>query len=385
MSNFHTLKKLVFIFLLTTVFADEKFLIRQTPTISAPNFVLMDADTGLILAERCAHCKVPPASITKLIPLYILSEALHKGNVKKEDLVTVSQKAAKAPGSRMFVNPSSKVSIENLMNGMIVSSGNDATFAISEYLGGNEQSFVQMMNELAEKFQMKDTHFANSTGLPDKEQFSSAYDLAHLTRRLIQDFPEFYPKYSQKYFSFNKIKQHNRNALLWADDRIDGVKTGFTNDAGYCLVSSAKQNDLRLIAVILGSKTEKSRKIDSLNLLNYGFRFFKVKEVESKALSTAHVWYGRKPVEIGLKDNINVITPRFNDEEIKIKLEVKSSLKAPIHKGDTLGKMTFMYRNQIINQKELVALNEVKEKFILFRFFDNLQIGWHNLLHKDKI
>ena len=265
------------------------------------------------------------------MPLFILSEELDKGNISQDDMVPISIEASKASGSKMFINPGSKVAIDELMDGMIVSSGNDATFAVAEYLGGNESAFVTMMNDMAKKIGLENTHFENSTGLPNKNQHSTALDMAHLAQHIINDHPKYYPKYSQKTFSYNKITQKNRNPLLWADDRIDGMKTGFTNEAGYCLVSSAKQNDLRLIAVVMGAKNEKIRKSDSLNLMNYGFRFYKLKHISPKTITTSKVWYGSKNVDIGLNKHISIIVPRFNDEEIKATASIKQWLLSLHH------------------------------------------------------
>ncbi len=379
------LKFTVAICLFSLSWADqEKYIIRQTPSISSPTFILMDADTGLVLAERCADCKVQPASITKLMPLYILSDALQKKKINSNDLVPISKAAASLKGSRMFVNPGSNVSVNELMNGIIVSSGNDATFAISEYLGGNESSFIEIMNDTANKLGMTNTHFSTSTGLPNDDQYSTARDLATLSRELVTKFPEYYPKYSQKTFEFNKIKQNNRNHLLWADDRVDGMKTGYTDKAGYCLVSSAKYKDMRLISVVLGAKTELARKHDSLNLLNYGFRFYKTKHMDSKLIKKVPVWYGSSYAKVGLAESVNVVVPRFNDEDVKVGVKINSPLFSPINKGAPIGKLILTYNSTVLSEYPLVALDDVKNKFYPLQIFDYFSLHWHNLWGSNK-
>src|SRR3990167_2969440 len=243
------------------------------PTINANAYILIDVHSGKIIAEKNKSQKLPPASLTKMMAVYVVSNALSNQQINLTDSIRISRDAWQTSGSRMFIKEGQQVTIEELMKGIIVDSGNDACVAVAEHLGGSESGFAEIMNHHAKNLNMLDSNFTDSTGLPDPNHYTTAYDLAILGRLLINDFPQYYHYYKQKWFTYNNIKQPNRNRLLWRDNHVDGVKTGHTDEAGFCLVSSAKQNDMRFLAVLLGSPSDSIRADDSERLLNYGFRF----------------------------------------------------------------------------------------------------------------
>ena len=284
----------------------QPLLVATPPTINAKAYVLMDANSGQILAQKNMDQKQPPASLTKMMTLYVISHALQNGTIKLDDQVPVSEKAWRMSGSKMFIKVGTTVSVEDLIQGIIVDSGNDACVALAEYIGGSEQGFADMMNAETKALGMQNTHFLNSTGLPEGENFqtdhySTAHDLAILGYALIRDFPEYYPWYKQKWFTYNKIKQPNRNRLLWRYPNADGLKTGHTDEAGFCLVSSAQSDNMRLIAVVLGAPTDEARATDSIHLLDYGFRFFTTHVIykANTPIANVRVWNGKKQNNAG--------------------------------------------------------------------------------------
>ena len=264
------------------------------PTIAASAYILKDFNTGKVLAESNADIKLAPASLTKIMTVYVIFNELANGHLHLNDNVTISEKAWKTAGSRMFVELGNQVKIEDLLKGVIIQSGNDASVALAEHVGGNEETFAEMMNQHALRLGMINTHFKNSDGLPGPDHYTTARDLALLTSALIKEFPEYYRWFSQKEFTFNKITQQNRNKLLSRDESVDGVKTGFTDDAGYCLVASALREDMRIISVVMGAKDANARANENQTLINYGFRFFESHQLyeAKKSLSEARVWKG---------------------------------------------------------------------------------------------
>ena len=265
-------------FLTFSVLAEESF-IPDPPSLNSTNYILMDSISGRILAEKGADERIEPASITKIMTGYVAVDQVDKGYVSLNDEVLISENCWRKEGSKMFIREGTKVLFSDLMKGMVIQSGNDASCAIAEHVAASEEGFVQLMNLYAREMGLKNTQFRNESGWPDPEHYSSARDLAILSSRLIQEFPDHYSLYKEKYFTFNDIKQRNRNSLLWQDDSIDGIKTGHTQSAGYCLVSSGIRNDTRLIAVTIRSSSEKSRLTDNRRLLDYGFRYFRTKNV----------------------------------------------------------------------------------------------------------
>jgi len=302
---------------------------------------------------------------------------LAKGNLKLDTMVTVSEKAWRTEGSRMFAQVGAQISVENLLKGMIVQSGNDASVALAEHVAGDETVFVQVMNQNAERLGMKNTHFKNSMGLPDPEHYTTARDLFILTSALIGEFPEYYKWHSIKEFLFNNIKQTNRNRLLWLDSTVDGVKTGHTDGAGYCLVTSALRDGMRLISVVLGTKSDKERAQANQTLLNYGFRFYETRALykANEKLSESRVWKGETPMaELGLLKDFYVTFPRGQYQSLKASMEVNNSAVAPVAQNDKLGSIKVELKDQIIGQADLVSLKPIPEGGFFRRALDSLQL-----------
>lgn len=361
--------------------ADGPLTIPAAPNINAKAYILIDVDSGKVIAEKNSEQKLPPASLTKLMTLYVISNSLSSEQLKLKDKVRVSKNAWKTGGSRMFIKESQQVSIEDLLKGIIVDSGNDACVAMAEYIGGTEAGFARIMNQHAQALGMKNSHFTDSTGLPNRELYSSATDLAILGRALIQTYPQYYHWYKQKWFTFNGIRQPNRNRLLWRDSHVDGMKTGHTNDAGYCLVSSAKKDNMRLLAVVLGSPSEAARADDSERLINYGFRFYATHQIfkANESITSLPLYKGQlNQVNVGLKYNQYITIPTGAYDKLKVSTNIPSSLIAPIKKGQQLGELIIELDGKAIAKKPLYALHDVKQGGLFARMKDSIKLAWHN-------
>ena len=351
----------------------EPLPVPKAPSIGAKAFILEDFDSGRIIADKDSNKPVEPASITKLMSAYAVFKELHSGNITLSDMVTISEKAWRTPGSRMFVEVGKQVSVEDLMQGMIVQSGNDATVALAEYVAGSEDSFAALMNRHAEALGLKDTHFVNSTGLPDPQHYMTARDIALLAAAIIREFPEYYKWYSQKKFTYNDITQYNRNKLLWRDESVDGMKTGHTDSAGYCLVTSAKKDDMRLISVVLGTDSEKARADASQALLNYGFRFYETHKLydAGQQLATARVWKGETDsVSLGLDSPLYATVPRGQYKALAASMTINNRIMAPVSKNEMLGSVQVQLGDAVIAGKNLVALQGVGEGSFWQRIVD---------------
>jgi D-alanyl-D-alanine carboxypeptidase (penicillin-binding protein 5/6) len=341
----------------------------QTPIPSAPDlgargYILMDNDSGKLLAAKNENERLDPASITKLMTAYVTFRALQSEQLSLDDQVLVSEKAWRTAGSRMFIEVGTRVSVEDLLQGMIVQSGNDASVALAEYLAGTEDAFVQLMNQYALELEMRDTQYMNVTGLPSKNHFTSAADIARLAKAIISEFPDYYRWYSQKEFTYNGIAQKNRNALLWRDPSVDGMKTGMTDAAGYCLVSSAQRDDMRLIAVVLGTKSSRARTNDSQALLNYGFRFFETRLLYEAGGSVAEtrVWKGEiENANLGLTSDLYVTIPRGSYDQLQAKIELPDHVIAPITRTTQIGRVRIDLDDETLAEANLVALNTINE------------------------
>lgn len=341
----------------------------QTPIPSAPDlgargYILMDNDSGKLLAAKNENERLDPASITKLMTAYVTFRALQSEQLSLDDQVLVSEKAWRTAGSRMFIEVGTRVSVEDLLQGMIVQSGNDASVALAEYLAGTEDAFVQLMNQYALELEMRDTQYMNVTGLPSKNHFTSAADIARLAKAIISEFPDYYRWYSQKEFTYNGIAQKNRNALLWRDPSVDGMKTGMTDAAGYCLVSSAQRDDMRLIAVVLGTKSSRARTNDSQALLNYGFRFFETRLLYEAGGSVAEtrVWKGEmENANLGLTSDLYVTIPRGSYDQLQAKIELPDQVIAPITRTTQIGRVRIDLDDETLAEANLVALNTINE------------------------
>jgi len=352
------------------------------PALSAKSYILIDVDSGKILAEKNSEEKLPPASLTKMMTLYVISNALHSDQIKLDSMVRVSRDAWKIGGSRMFVKEGQEVSIEDLLKGIIVDSGNDACVAMAEHLGGSEPGFAEIMNQQAQDLGMKDSHFTDSTGLPDEKLYTTAKDLAILGRSLINDFPQYYHWYKQKWFTFNGIRQPNRNRLLWRNGQVDGLKTGHTNEAGFCLVSSAKRENMRLLAVVMGEPSESVRADDSERLLNYGFRFFETHELykAGKTVTEVPVYKGQADkLNIGLLQDQSITIPNGQYQRLSVSSKAPDTLEAPIAKGDKVGELVVQFDDKVIETYPVYALEDVPAGGYFKRFSDSIRLtfkGW---------
>lgn len=355
-------------------------IIPAPPKLSATAYLLIDADTGRVIVEENSTTPLPPASLTKMMTSYIVSDEIHSGRLKETDLVTVSEDAwrrggTKSGSSTMFLNPRSQVKVIDLLRGVIIQSGNDASIALAQHISGSEESFADVMNQQAQLLGMKSTHFKNATGWPAEGHASTAYDLAILAKSLINDHPDHYSIYSEKYFKYNGINQPNRNKLLFTDKFVDGLKTGHTQEAGYGLVSSALKDDMRLISVVLGTRSEKQRASESQRLLAFGFRYYKTHALykATDALNTSRIWGGlSEEVKLGVKKDLVATIPRGSHKNLEAQTQVDNVIKAPVKKGQVLGKLVVSLEGETILEEELVALEAVDEAGFFARMWDSV-------------
>jgi D-alanyl-D-alanine carboxypeptidase (penicillin-binding protein 5/6) len=353
--------------------SNPNFVIPSPPDVAANAYILVDAATGMVLAEKNADVRVAPASLTKLMSLYVAFKELDKGKIKLTDTVLISETAWRTGGSRMFVQVGTNVSIDNLLQGIIVASGNDATVALAEHIGGTQDAFVQLMDAEAKNLGMANSNYTDATGLPDKNHYSTARDFSILSRALIRDFPQYYHYFSEKWFEYNGVRQPNRNSLLWGSLGVDGLKTGHTDDAGYCLIGSAKQNDMRLIAIVMGTKSEKARAAATQALLQYGFRFYKTQQVfdANQVATTARVYGGaNKFLKVGVLQVLAVTTPANATVKATSQINLQRKLSAPIMKGDIVGTVDLSVDGKLLTTANLVALEDDPKGNLWRRFID---------------
>ena len=339
-------------------------LVPQPPQLAASAYMLIDAVTGKVIVENNADEVLAPASLTKMMTAYMLAYEVASGNVSLEDQVRISEKAWRTTGSRMFIQEGTFVKLEDLMRGIIIQSGNDASVAVAEYLAGSEEAFADLMNQHALRLGMTQTHFVNSTGLPAEGHQTTARDLAILARAIIRDYPEDYLVYAEKEFTFNKIRQPNRNKLLWRDSTVDGLKTGYTSEAGYCLVASAKKDGQRLISVVLGASSTEGRAQESQKLLTYGMRFFETHTLYNaqESLTKARVWGGAEDyIELLIERQVAVTIPRGQAKYIKATMDINSGIEAPVFAGDVLGKLVITLDTDVVLERDLVAGKDMLE------------------------
>ena len=370
--------------LFTSFYLNAQNLLPRPPQINVTSYILVEPVTGKVLAEFNADDQIEPASMTKVMTGYIAADQLHRNLVRADDEVLISTKAWKMEGSRMFIEAGKRVSFEDLLKGVVIQSGNDASVAIAEYLGGTEEGFVDIMNAYAQSLGLNNTLFENSTGLPSSNHFSSARDLSIISANLINNFPEHYALYKEKSFTFNDIRQLNRNRLLWRDDSVDGIKTGHTESAGFCLISSAARGSMRLIAVVAGANSEDERFNASQRLLEYGFRFFVTQNLleSNEEVRSADVWGGKKDnVSLGLAKDLIVTVPRSELPGLKIEYTFNNNIEAPISKGDILGSLSVKSRDTVIANANLVALEEVEPKGFFGRLISKIIMWFLNLFN----
>lgn len=396
MSSFRSVFKLIFVFSLcikatifyaesslppsrtpTTPTINKPLITPSPPTLNAKAYILIDVNSGKIIAEKNSDEKLPPASLTKMMTLYVISNALRNEQIHLTDNVRISREAWKVGGSRMFVKEGQEVSIEDLLKGIIVDSGNDACFAMAEHLGGSEQGFAEIMNQQAHDLGMSNSHFTDSTGLPDEKLYTTAKDLAILGRSLINDFPQYYHWYKQKWFTYNGIKQPNRNRLLWRNSQVDGVKTGHTNEAGFCLVSSAKRENMRLLAVVMGSPSDSVRADDSERLLNYGFRFFETHQLykAQQSVTELPVYKGTlDKLTAGLLQDQFITIPAGQYQRLNISMNVAKALEAPIIKNQKVGELVVQFDDKVAETYPLYALEDVQSGGFYTRIKDSIKL-----------
>ena len=347
------------------------------PAIAAKAWLLYDLPSAQTITRANERERVEPASLTKLMTAYLAFSALKQKTLTPEQIVPVSERAQKAPGSRMFIEPNKPVKVEELLHGMITLSGNDACIALAEVIAGSEDVFVQMMNREAQRLGMKDTSFTNASGLPDPKHYSTAYDLSLLAAALIRDFPEYYPLYSLREYRYNNISQPNRNRLLWLDPNVDGMKTGYTENAGFCLIASAKRGTRRLLSVVLGASSDSGRAQESLKLLNYGFQFYDAVKLYEKgqAVSTLEVWKGtERRLKAGFLSDFYVSVPRGLADQLKADLVSMQPLVAPIGIGQKVGMVKVTLQNKLLGEYPVVALENVAIAGFFGRAWDSLRL-----------
>ena len=359
------------------------------PEIAAKAWILIDANTGTVLLESNADKQLPPASLAKMMTTYLVSNEIEEGRLKEETEVLISDNAwllggAKTDGSTMFLNPRSRVTVLDLMHGVIIQSGNDAAIALAEHVAGGEHAFADLMNQQAELLGMTNTQYMNSTGLPAEGMFTSARDLSKIARAIIRDHPKYYEIYSKKYFEHNNINQPNRNRLLWRDKSVDGLKTGRTQEAGYCLVSSAKRRDMRLIAVVLGATNDESRARESQRLLSYGFRYFDTQVVYSAGdiiKANAKLWYGEEEfLNLTIADDVVLTFPRGSEKILKAEVTLSDVIAAPIVTGQVLGNLQVSLNEALLVDVPLVAEKDIAESGLFARLFDWIILFFTELL-----
>jgi len=366
---------LFILFWFTVTCAHAEALMPSPPKLAAKSYVLMDFDSGQFIAENNPDERMDPASLTKIMTAYVIFNELKNNNIRIDDKVHISEKAWRMEGSRMFVEVDKEVPVEELLKGLVIQSGNDASVALAEHVAGSEEAFASLMNKHAKRLGMKNTHFVNATGLPDKEHYTTARDLALLAQALIRDFPEQYKLNSQKEYRYNGITQYNRNKLLWRDPSVDGVKTGHTNAAGYCLVASAKRDGMRLISVVMKTASEKARATESQKLLKYGFRFFSSHRLyeANKPLTRLPVWKGESSeLPLGLSKPLYITIPRGEYDNLKATMNVDETVVAPVAQGRKLGTVNVVLNGEPIAQQPLISLKAVAEGGLFTRLRDTV-------------
>jgi len=370
-------KVLSIVLLLSTFIVNAAVPVPAPPKLSSKSFLLIDVNSDAVLAQKKIDHSIEPASITKMMTAYVVYKELEAGRLSMDEQVTVSEKAWRMKGSKMFIEVGKKVSVKDLLRGLIIQSGNDASVALAEHIAGSEAVFADYMNQYAKALNMNGTNYVNSTGWPHRKHKTTARDISILAKALILEFPEHYKLYSEKSMTYHGIKQANRNRLLWRDKTVDGIKTGHTDSAGYCLVASAKRGEMRLISVVLGTRSNKARIDQSQKLLNYGFRFYESHALYAagKGLKNVRIWEGEEEnLTLGLMQDLNVTIPRGQYKKLEASMDIDQTIIAPVKKGQKMGQVHVKLNDDEIISMPLVALSSVakggllqraKDKFIL--------------------
>jgi len=355
--------------------------VPEAPELAAPSYLLVDFNSGKVLAEKNADQRLEPASLTKMMTAYVVFSELSSGHLKLDDMVTISERAWRAEGSRTFVQVGAKVPVEVLLKGLIIQSGNDASIALAEHIAGNEDTFAQLMNQYAKQLGMNSTNFVNATGLPHPNHYTTARDLAKLAIADIRNHPQFYPLHAVKEYTWNGIKQHNRNLLLWRDPTVDGIKTGHTSSAGYCLAASAERDGMRLVSILMGAKSENARAEQTQALLNYGFRFFETRKLyeAKKALAQPKVWKGSaSTLPVGLRQDLWLTIPRNQYDRLSASMVINPAIMAPVQDGAAMGKLIIKLDDELVHESPLVALSPVEEGGLWRRLVDSVLLRFQD-------
>ncbi len=367
----------IFILHSLTMTAVAATIVPSSPKIKAISYLVMDYYSGELVVNENVDEKVGPASLTKMMTVYVAASELREGNINIDDKVSVSERAWRMPGSRMFIEVNKKVSVEDLLKGIIIQSGNDASVALAEYIAGSEDVFAEVMNQHAHNLGMINTNFVNSTGLPHENHYTTARDMAILSIALIRDFPDIYALHAIKEFTFNGIRQQNRNRLLWRGEGIDGIKTGHTESAGYCLVASAKRGDMRLISVVMGSDGEEARAKATQSLLSFAFRYYETHKLynANETIATGRIWKGNKEsLELGIANDIYITIPRGAYKKLDATIELEPTIIAPVDKGEIQGKLKVSLDGKALINKPLIALQSVDEGGFFDRLKDDVRL-----------
>ncbi len=349
------------------------------PPVGAKAHILVDFHTGQVLSEQNADARLEPASLTKIMTAYVVSDALKSGKIRVTDQVVISERAWKMGGSQMFIEVGKQVSVEDLLKGMVIQSGNDASVALAEHVAGSEEAFAGLMNRHAERLGLTNSHFTNASGLPDPALYTSPRDLATLGAALVRDFPEHYKLHSVREFTYNNIVQQNRNRLLALEPGVDGIKTGHTAAAGYCLVFSAERDNMRLVGVLMGADSEKIRTAEARKLLGFGFRFYEGQKLQpaNTALAKTRVWKGEATeLDVGLASDLFATVPRGQAGKLAVSLEVNPRIVAPVRKGDRVGTVRVQFAGKELEARPLVALQDVGAGGFVRRWADAARLWW---------
>jgi D-alanyl-D-alanine carboxypeptidase (penicillin-binding protein 5/6) len=361
----------------------QTVLIPAPPQIAGSSYVLMEPKSGHVIMENNSSERLPPASLTKMMTAYIVERELDEGRIAMGDMVPISVTAWQTGGSRTFVREGTSVTVEDLLRGVVIQSGNDASVALAEFVAGSEGAFVDIMNQQAELLGMTNTNFENATGLPSPNHYSTAQDLALLAQATINDYPETYPIYAEKHFTFNNIRQPNRNSLLWRDNSVDGLKTGHTEEAGYCLVASAKRDDTRFIAVVMGARSAESRSQEVQKMLNYGFRYYQSERLFSagQELIESPVWGGvANTLPVGVLEDVHVTISRGARNQLESVIDLDSVVRAPVSAGDELGRIRVSYQGEVLVDQPVLALVDVPDGGFFKRIWDAVKLFFVQLL-----
>lgn len=363
--------------LFTVVYSSTAAILPAPPKVNAESYLVMDYESGHVIAGENITERVEPASLTKMMTTYVVAEELASGNIALEDEVVISEKAWRMQGSRMFIEVNTRVTVSDLLKGVIIQSGNDASVALAEYISGSEEVFAAMMNEYARELGMKNTNFTNSTGWPHEDHYTTAEDMAVLSRALIRKHPDIYSLHAVREFTYNGIKQHNRNNLLWRDDSVDGIKTGHTENAGYCLVASARRDSMRLISVVMGSDDGNARIRATQSLLNFAFRFYETHKLyePDETVTASRVWKGDSDtLDLGIDGALWITIPRGSYDNLDISMDTDNTIIAPVQKGSVYGNLIVSLDGQELARRPLIALNPVNEGSFFERIKDEVKL-----------